>query len=155
MCSVLNVSCLPQTVNHCSPCDSLNIPFCSSWFPCCEWAFLRHFSSSQFPTRHAGPFPFPLFFFFLSFILPSCMEIFLVMLGVQGLLLQFSRCSVKSTLNIHWKDWCWNWSSKMLATWCEEPTHWRRPWRWERLKAGGEGDDRDWDGWMASLTQWI
>ena len=31
--------------------------------------------------------------------------------------------------------------------------HWRRPWCWERLKAGGEGDDRGWDGWMASLTQ--
>ena len=29
-----------------------------------------------------------------------------------------------------------------------------RPWCWERLKAGGEGDDRGWDGWMASLTQW-
>ena len=33
-------------------------------------------------------------------------------------------------------------------------THWQRPWCWERLKAGGEGDDRGWDGWMASLTQW-
>ena len=33
-------------------------------------------------------------------------------------------------------------------------THWKRPWCWERLKAGGEGDDREWDGWMASLTQW-
>ena len=33
-------------------------------------------------------------------------------------------------------------------------THWRRPWCWERLKAGGEGDDRGWDGWMASLTWW-
>ena len=41
-----------------------------------------------------------------------------------------------------------------LATWCEEPTHWKRPWRWERLKAGGEGDDRGWDGWMASPIQW-
>ena len=37
-------------------------------------------------------------------------------------------------------------------TWCEELTHWKRPWYWERLKAGGEGDDRGWDGWMASLT---
>ena len=36
----------------------------------------------------------------------------------------------------------------------EELTHWKRPWCWERLKAGGEGDDRKWDGWMASLTQW-
>ena len=35
-----------------------------------------------------------------------------------------------------------------------EPTHWKRPWCWERSKAGGEGDDRGWDGWMASPTQW-
>ena len=41
-----------------------------------------------------------------------------------------------------------------LATWCEELTQWKRFWCWERLKAGGEGDDRGWDGWMASLTQW-
>ena len=41
-----------------------------------------------------------------------------------------------------------------FATWCEELTHWKRPWCWERLKAGGEGDDRGWDGWMASPTQW-
>ena len=41
-----------------------------------------------------------------------------------------------------------------LATWCEELTHLKRPWCWERLKAGGEGDDRGWDDWMASLTQW-
>ena len=56
---------------------------------------------------------------------------------------------------IHWKDWCWSWNSNTLTTWCEELTHWKRPWWWERLKAGGEGGDRDWDGWMASLTQWI
>ena len=36
----------------------------------------------------------------------------------------------------------------------KEPTHWKRPWCWKSLKAGGEGDDRGWDGWMASLTQW-
>ena len=60
----------------------------------------------------------------------------------------------KSVLNIHWKDWCWNWSSKTLATWWEEPTHWKRPWCGEILKAGGEGYDRGWDGWMASPTQW-
>ena len=33
-------------------------------------------------------------------------------------------------------------------------THWKRPWCWERLGAGGEGDDRGWDGWMASPTRW-
>ena len=37
---------------------------------------------------------------------------------------------------------------------CKEMTHLKRPWCWERLRAGGEGDDRGWDGWMASLTQW-
>ena len=37
---------------------------------------------------------------------------------------------------------CWRWSSNTLATWCEELTHWKRPWSWERVKAGGEGDDR-------------
>ena len=37
---------------------------------------------------------------------------------------------------------------------CEELTHLKRPWCWERLKVGGEGDDRGWDGWMASLIQW-
>ena len=36
----------------------------------------------------------------------------------------------------------------------KKPTHWKRPWHWERLKARGEGDDRGWDDWMASLTQW-
>ena len=41
-----------------------------------------------------------------------------------------------------------------FGTWCEELTHWKGPWFWERLKAGGEGDDRGWDGWMASPTQW-
>ena len=57
-------------------------------------------------------------------------------------------------LNIHRKDWCWSWSSNTLATWSEEPTHWKRPGCWERLRAGGEGDDRAWDGWMGSPTQW-
>ena len=48
----------------------------------------------------------------------------------------------------------WRWSSNTLATWCKEPTYWKRPWCWERLRAGGAGGNRGWDGWMASLTQW-
>ena len=60
----------------------------------------------------------------------------------------------KSVLNIHWKDWCWSWSSNTLTTWCKELTHWKRLWFWDRLRAGEEGDDRGWDGWMASSTQW-
>ena len=41
-----------------------------------------------------------------------------------------------------------------LATSCKELTHWKRLWCWEGLGAGGERDDRGWDGWMASLTWW-
>ena len=41
-----------------------------------------------------------------------------------------------------------------LATSCKELTHWKRPWCWEGLGAGGEGDDKGWDGWMASPTRW-
>ena len=59
-----------------------------------------------------------------------------------------------SVLNIHWKDWCWSWDFNTLSTWCEELTHWKRHWCWERLKAEGKGDDRGWDGWMASPTLW-
>ena len=47
-----------------------------------------------------------------------------------------------------------SWNSSTLATWCKGLTHLKRPWCWERFKARGEGDDRGWDGWMASPTQW-
>ena len=41
---------------------------------------------------------------------------------------------------------CWSWSSNTLATWWKETTHWKRPWCWKRLKAGGEEDDKEQDG---------
>ena len=72
---------------------------------------------------------------------------FLVLQGDQS-----SQSWRKSVLNSHWKDWCW--SSSNLATWCKELTHSKRPWCWEGLRAQGEGDDRGWDSWMASLTRW-
>ena len=72
-------------------------------------------------------------------------------LGLQGDPTRLSER--KSVPNIHWKDWSWIWNSKTLATWCGEPTHLKRPWYWERLNVG-EGNDREWDGWMASPTWW-
>ena len=58
----------------------------------------------------------------------------------------------KLTLNIHWKDWCWSWSSNTLATWCEELTHWKRPWCWERLRQEEKGMTEDemvgWHHWL-------
>ena len=65
---------------------------------------------------------------------------------------RFQRRACFHVLAIHWKDSCW--SSNTLATWCEELPHCKRPWCWEILKVGGEGDDRGWDGWIASSTQW-
>ena len=80
-------------------------------------------------------------------------------LGLQGD--QTNQSPKKSTLNIHWKDWCWSWNSNTLATWFEEMSHWFMTPSisqcadsltcWEGLKAGREGGGRGWDGWMASL----
>ena len=58
----------------------------------------------------------------------------------------------RSVLNIYWKDWCWSWNSNTLATWFKELTHWKRPWCWERLRAGGEGETENkmvgWHHWL-------
>ena len=67
-------------------------------------------------------------------------------LGLQGG--QTSQSQRKSVLNIHWKEWCWNWSSNPLATWCEELTDWKRPWCWERQG----GRRRGWQRWRVGIT---
>ena len=91
---------------------------------------------------------------------PSVEELMLLNCGVGGdfwesLGLQGDPTSPScSVLDIHPKNWCWSWNSNTLATWCEELTHLKRPWCWERLKAWAEGDGRGWDGWLASPTQW-
>ena len=58
----------------------------------------------------------------------------------------------KSVLNIHWKDWCCSWNSNTLSTWCEELTHLKRPWCWERLKQEEKGITKDemvgWRHWL-------
>ena len=60
--------------------------------------------------------------------------------------------SRRSTLNIHWKNWCGSWSSNTLATWYKEPIHWERPWCWERLQAGREAVTEDeMVGWYHQL----
>ena len=52
----------------------------------------------------------------------------------------------------YWKDWCWSWSSNTLAILCEQLTHWKRLWCWERLRAGGEEVTEDetvrWHHWL-------
>ena len=63
----------------------------------------------------------------------------------------------RSVLCVHWRDWCWIWNSNTLTIWYKEVNHLKRPWSWERLRAGGEGDNRGWDGWVVSPTQgtWV
>ena len=63
-----------------------------------------------------------------------------------------SPSSRKSSLNIHWKDWCWSWSSNSLATWYEEPTYWKNPdagkeWRQEE-KGKTEDEMVGWHHWL-------
>ena len=57
------------------------------------------------------------------------------------------------SLNIHWKDWCWSWDSNTLATWCEELTHWKRPWCWEIWRWEEKGTTEDeMVGWHYQLS---
>jgi len=60
----------------------------------------------------------------------------------------------RSVLGVHWRTDIEAENCNPLATWCGELTHLKWPWFWERQRAGGERDDRGWDGWMASLTHW-
>ena len=82
----------------------------------------------------------------------KCFHFCYILFFILRYLLSPYYVSGKSTLNIHWKDWCWSWSSSILVTWQEHPTHWKSPWYWERLRAEEEGT-RGWDGWKALLMQ--
>ena len=66
---------------------------------------------------------------------------------------QTSQSWRKSVLNIHWKDWCWSWSSNSLATWCEEQTHWKNPDAGKHLRQEVKGTTEDemvaWHHWFS------
>ena len=82
----------------------------------------------------------------------STEELRRLLIGLQGdPISPFWR---RSALGVVWKEWCWSWNSSTLATSCEELTHWKILRCWEGLGAGEKGNDRGWDGWMASLTWW-
>ena len=74
-----------------------------------------------------------------------CWRRLLRVLGLQGN--PTSPSWRKSALNIHWKDWCWSWSSNILATCYEEPIHWKRPWSgkdWKQEKGVTEDEMVGW-----------
>ena len=57
-------------------------------------------------------------------------------------LLRVPLSARRSVLHVHWKDWCWSLNSNTLASCCEELIYWKTSWSWERLRAGGEEDER-------------
>ena len=71
-------------------------------------------------------------------------------LGLQGD--PISPSWRRAVLGVHLTDWCWSWNSNTLTTWCKDLTNSKRPWCWERLRAGKEVDDRGWDG---ELHHWL
>ena len=54
-----------------------------------------------------------------------------------------SQSQRKLVLNVHWKDWYWSWNSNTFATWCEELTHWKRPWCWKDWRREEKGMTED------------
>ena len=66
-------------------------------------------------------------------------------LGLQGYLNLFFLKEISSGCSL--EDWCWSWNSNTLATWCEELTHWERPWCGERLRAGEGLTEDEMVGW--------
>ena len=99
----------------------------------------------------------------LRFFQWSCMD---VRVGpwrkLSGKELMLLNYGVGEELTVHSKDQCWVFIRRTDAK-AETPilwlphvklTHWKRLWCWEKLRAGREGDDRGWDGWMATPSQW-
>ena len=112
--------------------------------PCCwhcwgwsGWGPLGNFSSWRFLGRHNKVYQSlsNMFSQFPGTVEPRCFP----------LLVCFVLCKAGMLLN-----GCKRVKIREVVQW---RTHLKRPWCWERLKAGGEGDDRGWDGWMASPTQ--
>ena len=147
----------PHGLQHARfPCPSLSPRVSSDSCPLSRWFYLNILSS-------VTPFSFCLQSFQESVSFPVSQ---LFASGVQSIWASFLASVLP--MNTHgWspvgltvkrvyllRNWCWSWNSNTLASWCEELTHLKRPWYWERLRAGVKGDDRGWVSWMSSLTQW-
>ena len=55
---------------------------------------------------------------------------------------------------IHWKDWCWSWKLQYFAHLIQRTNSFEETLMLGKTEGRGEGDDRRWDDWMASLTWW-
>ena len=60
----------------------------------------------------------------------------------------------ETVLGVHWKAWCWSWNSQYFGHLKWRADSLEKTLMLGKMRAGGEGEDRGWDSWMASLTQW-
>jgi len=147
------------------PCPSPIPRACSNSCPSSQWCH-PIISSSDIPFSSclqffpaSGSFPRSQFFASDSQSIGASASALVLPMNIQdwfpvkltGLISLQSRDSQESSPTPQFK------SINSLAIWCKELTPWKRSWCWERLKAGGEGDVRGWDNWMASLTRrtWV
>ena len=93
---------------------------------------------------------FLFFFFFWLPIHDFCSFLSLLIFYHNVYMLYINVSNFLHIFSILLPSSCWSWISNTSAIWCEESTHWKRSWCWVRLRAGGEGDDRRQDDWMAS-----
>ena len=128
---------------------SLSMIISRSGLSCCKWHYSSGhgwatFSSLHFTYTHIYIYVYKYMCIYI-YICNSAMKYF------WDELLPLDCKKVKPANPKGNQSWRY---SNTLATWCEELTSLKRPWCWEKLKAGREGDNRGWCGWMAPLTQW-
>ena len=119
----------------------------------------HHFpKKSLITTSSCSPFPSPQ-------VSSKCSQLWICLLSpkiclfctfcVNGIIQNVPSCLTSFTYHDVFKFHpCWSMYPYFIAFDVWILFHWKRAWCWGRLRAGGEGGDRGWDGWMASLTQW-
>ena len=145
------------------PCPSPSPEVCSNSCPLSQWCHPT-ISSSVIPfSSRLQSFPasgsFPLSQFFVSggqsirasasASVPPMNSQDWFPLGLTGFMSLLSKGLSKVFSSVTVRKHQFYGTQPSLATWCKELTQWKRPWCWERLKAGREGDDKEWDAWMA------
>ena len=149
--SVVSDLLQPHELQHVRlPCPSPTPRACSNSCALSQWcystilSFVVPFSSCLQSFPASGSFPMSQFFASGDQNIGVSASASVLPINTQGWLEECIRCHLYLFPNT-------------LATWCKELTHWKRPWCWDRLKVRGEGDNRGWDGWIASPTQgtWI
>ena len=136
-----------------SQCISIHC-ICALYHSCCFWCYICVQMMSHLSSSHV-----PMWSWTIIVVEHQRIDVFKLWCWRRFLRVPWtSRRSNQSTLKeinslegnwekiikeiSHWSYWCWSLSSNTLATWCKEPSHWKRPWCWEILRAGEERGDK-------------